>query len=244
MDDAALRTWLREFSAERPRWGYRRAHACLRKEGWRTNSKRVQRLWREEGLRVPQRSRKRRRIGQSTVPAKRLSAEYPGHVLALDFEFDQTADGRMLKLLNVVDEFTREAHAARCERSIDADCTVETLEGVIAKHGNPKYVRCDNGTELTANALRDWCRSQKVEIAFIEPGSPWQNPYVESFNGKIRDELLNVEEFSTLSEAQVMVEDWRQDYNWQRPHSSLDMTAPARFAQDYANKEVQPPAPD
>jgi putative transposase len=231
VDDGALRARLRRFSKDRPRWGYRRAHAQLREEGWEVNRKRVQRLWREEGLRVPVRRRKRQRLGDSTVPAKRLSAEHPGHVWALDFQFDQTADGRILKLLHVIDEFTREALDVLCERRIDADLTVARLERLAGKRGAPEHVRCDNGPELTANALRDWCRFSRAGSAYIEPGSPWQNPYVESFGSRIRDELLSVEQFSCLVEAKVMVEDWREDYNRRRPHSALQMMAPAKFAE-------------
>jgi putative transposase len=230
-DDAALRGALRKISEERPRWGYRRAHARLLEEGWSLNRKRTQRLWREEGLRVPQRRRKRQRLGVSTVPAKRRVAERPNHVWALDFQFDQTADGRILKLLHVVDEFTREALAMECERRIDADATVATLERLVAIRGRaPGHIRCDNGPELTANALKDWCRFSGTGSAYIEPGSPWQNPYVESFNSRVRDELLAVELFSSLTEAKVMVADWREDYNERRPHSSLGMKAPVKFA--------------
>ena len=230
LDDGALRARLRKLSRDRPRWGYRRAHAQLRDEGWQVNRKRVQRLWREEGLRVPARRRKRYRLGESTVPAKRLAAQRPNHVWALDFQFDQTADGRILKLLHVVDEFTREALDVLCERRIDADRTVARLERLVAERGAPEHLRCDNGPELTANALRDWCRFSKTGSAYIEPGSPWQNPYVESFGSRIRDELLAVEQFSCLVEAQVMVADWREDYNERRPHSALAMMAPAKFA--------------
>ena len=230
-DDAALRARLRELSRERPRWGYRRAHADLLAEGWQLNRKRVQRVWREEGLRVPKRRRKRRRLGDSTVPASRLRAQRPDHVWAIDFQFDQTADGRILKLLHVVDEFTREALAIKCERRIDADATVAQLERIVATRGRgPTFLRCDNGPEMTANALKDWCRFSNAGSAYIEPGSPWQNPYVESFGSRVRDELLTVELFSCLAEAKVLVEDWRQDYNDHRPHSALRMKSPARFA--------------
>jgi putative transposase len=229
-DDAALRAHLRAFSAERPRWGYRQAHHRLREEGWSVNRKRVQRLWREEGLRVPQRRRKRRRLGDSTVPADRLRAERPNHVWALDFQCDQTADGRALRLLNVVDEFTREALEMLVERSIDADRTVAVLEQLAAERGAPQHIRMDNGPELTAHALRDWCRFSKAGTAYIDPGSPWQNPFVESFHSRVRDELLDVEEFSCLAEARVVIGDWREDYNERRPHSSLGMLAPAVFA--------------
>jgi putative transposase len=233
-DDEALRAELRRISRRRPRWGYRRAHQLLLEEGWQLNRKRTQRLWREEGLRVPQRRRKRQRLGDSTVPAKRLRAEHPDHVWALDFQFDQTADGRILKLLHIVDEFTREALAIECHRRIDADKTVATLERLVIERGAaPGFVRCDNGPELTANALRDWCRFARAGSAYIEPGSPWQNPYVESFGSRVRDELLSVELFSCLAEARVLIEDWRQDYNQHRPHSALAMMAPARFAIGY-----------
>jgi putative transposase len=234
-DDGALRGRLREISRQRPRWGYRRVHATLRGEGWAVNRKRVQRLWREEGLRVPVRRRKRRRLGSSTVPAARLAAERPDHVWAIDFQFDQTADGRILKLLHVVDEFTREALAVECRRRIDADATVRVLDRVVAARGRaPEFIRCDNGPELTANALRDWCRFSHAGSAYIEPGSPWQNAYVESFGSRVRDELLAVEIFSSLAEARVMVEDWREDYNEHRPHSALGMQAPVRFARAWS----------
>ena len=255
-DDAGLRARLRRFSKDRPRWGYRRAHSELREEGWQVNRKRVQRLWREEGLRVPVRRRKRYRLGESTVPGERLAAARPNHVWALDFQFDQTADGRILKLLHIVDEFTREALEVLCQRRIDADRTVGTLEALVGQRGAPEHVRCDNGPELTANALRDWCRFSGAGSAYIEPGSPWQNPYVESFGSRIRDELLAVEQFSCLTEAQVMVEDWREDYNERRPHSALAMMAPAKFARawrqaaaegkviPFTDRPGSPPGPD
>jgi putative transposase len=213
VDDAALRAELRRISVDRPRWGYRRAHAVLREEGWEVNRKRGQRIWREEGLRVPQRKRKRRRLGDSTVPAGRLAAVRADHVWALDYQHDQTADGRVIRLLNVVDEYTREALAMLVARSIDADTTVAVLERLVAERRAPEFLRMDNGTELTAHALRDWCRFSKTGTAYIDPGSPWQNAYVESFNGRVRDELLDVEEFSCLAEARVVIEDWREDYN-------------------------------
>lgn len=228
-DDGALRARLREISKDRPRWGYRRAHAMLGEEGWEVNRKRVQRIWREEGLRVPQRRRKRRRLGDSTVPATRLEAGRPNHVWAIDYQHDQTADGRVIRLLNVVDEFTREALAMHVARSIDADTTVEVLERLVSERGAPTFLRCDNGTELTSHALKDWCRFSHTGTAYIDPGSPWQNAYVESFNGKARDELLDVEEFSCLAEARVVIEDWREDYNQRRPHSALGWRSPAAF---------------
>ena len=211
--DEALRARLRTLSAEHPRWGYRRAWALLRGEGWEANRKKIQRLWREEGLRVPRRRRKRYRLGASTTPAARLRAQRPDHVWALDFQFDTTSDGRVLKLLHVVDEHTREALAIQVERRIDADHTVRVLDRLVRGRGRaPELVRMDNGPELTANALRDWCRLGSTGSSYIEPGSPWQNPFVESFGGKLRDEVLAVEAFASLLEAKTVIEDWRNTY--------------------------------
>jgi putative transposase len=198
------------------------------------NRKAIQRLWREEGLRVPIRRRKRQRLGLSTTPADRLAAERPDHVWALDYQFDQTEDGRRLKLLNVVDEHTREALTIEVNRRIDTDATVAVLDRLVAERGTgPRFIRCDNGPELTANALRDWCRFTGSGTCYIEPGSPWQNPYVESFGGRLRDELLAVEAFSSLLEAQVLVEDWRIEYNTLRPHSALGYLPPTDYAKTW-----------
>jgi putative transposase len=232
-EDAVLRAELRKFSVDRPRWGYRRAHHHLRQEGWSVNRKRVQRLWREEGLRVPQPRRKRRRLGESTTAAGPLRAERPGHVWTFDFQFDQTVDGRSVKVCNILDEFTRESLAGVVERSIDADMVVRALERVVAERGAPGFLRTDNGPEMTANALADWCTLSGTGTVFIDPGAPWQNPFVESFHSRMRDELLNIEEFYSLAEARVVIGDWREDYNTRRPHSSLGMLTPAAFAAGY-----------
>lgn len=230
-DEAWLRRRLREIAGQHKRWGYRRAHGHLVAQGLSVNRKRVQRTWREEGLRVPKRARKRRRTGDSTVAADRLSARCPDHVWALDFQFDATTDGRQLKFLNIVDEFTREALATECERTIDADRTVAVLKRLVGERGGaPAHIRADNGPELTANALRDWCRLESTHTAYIEPGAPWQNPYVESFNARMRDEHLDVEAFTSLAEAKVLTADWRADYNVNHPHSALGMMSPSRFA--------------
>jgi putative transposase len=219
--DRAVGHELRQLSRAHPRWGYRRAHAQLVGQGWMINRKAVQRRWREEGL----------RLGASTCPADRLAAEHPDHVWALDYQFDQTTDGRILKLLNVVDEHTREALTIEVNRRIDADATVAVLDRLVAERGRPpRFIRCDNGPELTAHALRDWCRFNQAGTSYIEPGAPWQNPYVESFGGRLRDELLAVEAFSTLLEAQVLVEDWRIEYNTLRPHSALGYLSPINYA--------------
>jgi putative transposase len=228
--DAQLRCWLREFSRQRPRWGYRRAHVEACRAGYRVNRKKVQRLWREEGLRVPTHRRKRARLGTSTVPAERRCAERPNQVWAVDFQFDTTTDGRLFKILNIVDEHTREALACHVARSIDADATVNVLDTIAAGRGYPEFIRCDNGPELTAHAIRDWCRASGAGTVYIDPGAPWQNPWVESFNARMRDELLAVEQFDSLLEAKVLVDDWRIDYNLNRPHSSLGYLAPATYA--------------
>jgi putative transposase len=230
-DDQALRSQLRAFAVARPRWGYRRAHRHLVQEGWCVNRKRVARLWREEGLRVPARTRKRRRLGGADGETIRLRATRPDEVWAIDFQHDQTADGRVLRLVNVVDEFTREALVMRVERSLSAEQTVAELEALVAARGRaPAHLRCDNGPELTAHALRDWCRLARTNTAYIEPGAPWQNPFVESFHARLRDELLNIEQFACRAEAQVLIDDWREDYNHRRPHSSLGNRTPAAFA--------------
>ena len=186
-------------------------------------------------------ARKRRRVGVSTGREDLLAAQAPDQVWALDFQFDATSDGRQLKLLNIVDEHTREALAVVVDRSIDADATVAALEAVVVARGTtPAYVRMDNGPELTSAGLRDWCRFVGAGTVFIEPGAPWQNGYVESFNGRIRDELLSCEVFDTLTEAKILIEDWRIDYNWNRPHSALGNKTPAAFAATLKTSQDHP----
>jgi putative transposase len=203
----------------------------------------VQRIWREEGLRVPAKRRKRQRRGESTVPGDRLRAERPDHVWAFDFQFDVTDDGRAIKLLYVVDEFTREALAMEAERRIDGDRVVEVLDRIVRERGTyPEFVRCDNGPEMTSNALQDWCRFSRTGAVFIEPGSPWENPFVESFNSRVRDELLSVEVFSCVAEAKVMIEDFRQDYNRCRPHRAHQMMTPAAFRTGWKTAQKAAPA--
>jgi len=232
--DRELRAWLRRFAKRHPRWGFRRAHAVLRREGHVVNRKKIQRLWREEGLRVPARRRKRQRLGDSTTPAGRLRAEYPDHVWALDYQFDVTATGRIIKILHVVDEFTRESLTDLVDHSIDADATVAALDKITAqRRRHPSFVRCDNGPELTANALRDWCRFAGTGTSYIEPGSPWENPWVESYGSRMRDEPLAIEQFASLLEAQVLVGDWRTEYNTYRPHFALNGLTPADYAEQW-----------
>lgn len=239
--DSALRAELRAFARAHPRWGYRRAHAVLLREGHaQLNRKKVQRIWREEGLRVPPRRHKKRRLGTSTTPADRLVATHPDHVWALDYQFDVTTTGRTIKILHVTDEFTRESLCDLVDASIDADATVAVLDKLVAARGtHPAFIRCDNGPELTANALQDWCRFTGAGTAYIDPGSPWQNPWVESYGSRMRDELLAIEQFDTLLEAQVLVADWREEYNTYRPHSALGMRTPADYA-DHWRHDHQP----
>jgi putative transposase len=238
--DRDLRAELRTFAARHPRWGYRRAHAVLCREGHHVNRKKVQRLWREEGLKVPPRRHKRQRLGISSTPADRLEATSPDHVWALDYQFDVTSHGRTIKILHVTDEFTRESLCDLVAYSIDADATVATLDKIAAGRGTfPEFIRMDNGPELTANVLRDWCRFTGTGTSYIEPGSPWQNPWVESYGSRMRDELLSLEQFDTLLEAQVLVADWREEYNTYRPHSSLGMRTPAEFAEWWRTNQLQ-----
>lgn len=235
--EAKLRARLREIAREHPRWGWKTAYAIVRREGWHLNRKRIQRLWRQEGLTRAQNCRKRRRLGPTLT--ERLRAAHPNQVWAIDFQFDETADRRRLKMANVVDEFTRECLAIRVGRSCNADQLIDVLEALMAERGAPEHLRMDNGPEMIAWALRDWCRLSGTTTTYIEPGAPWENPFVESFNGRFRDECLNVEEFWDLPEAQIVVEDWRIEYNTFRPHSALGGLTPAEFAKAWAEQHLQ-----
>ncbi len=221
--------------------GWRRAAKALRREGRHINNKRVQRLWREEGLRVPYRKRKKPLRGIGTRVGA-MSLIVPNALWALDFQFDTTEDNRTLKLLNVIDEFTRECPASGVERSIDADRVVATLDRLVVERGAPAFVRFDNGPEFIAHAVADWCRFNGVGAVFIDPGSPWQNAWIESFNGRPRDELLNAWRFDSLLEAKVLIEDWRIDYNLNRPHSAHGDLTPSEFAQAWIDRHQPVPA--
>jgi len=225
--EVKLRRRLRQIAKTHPRWGWKKAHEVLVREGWALNTKRTRRLWRHEGLRRPQTCKKRRRLYLHS--AERRQATRPNEVWAIDFQFDETADYRRLKLTNIVDEFTRESLAMEVNRSSGADDLVAVIERLVAERGAPTFLRMDNGPELVAWALRDWCRLSGTRTMYIDPGSPWQNAYVESFNGRVRDELLNIEEFGSLMEARVIVEAWRIEYNTYRPHSSIGGLTPAEF---------------
>lgn len=229
-EEARLRARLREFSRQRPRAGYRTACGQLRQEGLRVNVKRVQRLWREEGLKVPRRQCKKRRLGRSENSSQRRVATRPNEVWSYDFVSDQTTDGRRLKLLCVVDEFTRECLALEVRRSFRAPEVIGVLTELIGRRGIPAHLRSDNGPEFVAKAVEAWLEAKAIGALYIQPGSPWENAYVESFNSRVRDEHLNREEFASLLEAQVLTAGWQQDYNEARPHSSLEYLAPAVFA--------------
>ena len=235
--EKALVKRMKELSARHPRYGYRRVWALLRAEGFEVNQKRVHRLWRREGLKVPRRQRKKRRLGHSQNSCTRRKAGHPDHVWSYDFVMDETSDGRRLKLLPVVDEFTRECLAIEVERRFTAADVVATLRYLFELRGPPRFVRSDNGPEFVAQAVKAWLKESGCGTLYIEPGSPWENAYVESFNGKLGDELLNREEFATVREAKVLVEDHRLDYNHRRPHSGLGYATPAAFAAAYREKQ-------
>lgn len=209
------------------RYGYRRITALLKQAGWQVNSKRVERIWRQEGLKVPAKQPKRGRLWLNDGSCIRLRPEHPNHVWAYDFVQDKSHDGRTLKMLTVIDEFTRECLAIKVERKLGANEVLATLAELFLQRGPPEHIRSDNGPEFCSTAVRNWLKQLQVKTLFIEPGSPWENGYVESFNGKLRDELLNTEIFYTLQEAQVLIENWRQHYNHLRPHSSLRYLPPA-----------------
>ena len=229
-EEERLREWLRAFAKRRPRWGWRRAAKGLRADGWTINNKRVRRLWRAEGLKVPQSKPKKRLVGIGAHVGA-MSPIRPNALWAMDFQFDHTIDGHQVKLLNVIDEYTREAIAVVVNRSITADYVVAVLDRLtVERGGSPAFVRFDNGPEFVAHAVVDWCAANHTDTVFIDPGSPWQNAWVESFNGRLRDEMLNLWVFDSLLEAQVLIEDWRIDYNNNRPHSAHGDLTPTEFA--------------
>ncbi|MBO1740705.1 IS3 family transposase [Leifsonia sp. TF02-11] len=224
--DRAFREWLRAWAKDHPRYGYRRAYHDARAEGWVVNHKKIQRLWRDEGLRVPQR-RRRKRVGSSTVDAP--TADAPNVVWAVDFQFDADEHGRPIKICSIVDEHTRECIGGLVERSITADRLTAHLEDLVAARGAPAVLRSDNGPEFISEAMADWAGT-RTGLSYIPPGSPWRNGYVESFNSRIRDECLNINSFYSLLHAQVIIGDWKDEYNHHRRHSSLGYLPPAEYA--------------
>ena len=225
-DEAALTADIIALATTYGRYGYRRITALLHQAGWSVNAKRVQRIWRREGLKVPQKQPKRGRLWLNDGSCVRLRAERPNHVWSYDFVEDRTQDGRKFRMLCVIDEFTREALAIRVKRRLNSTDVLETLADLMILRGPPAYVRSDNGPEFIATALREWIAAVGSQTAYIEPGSPWENGYCESFNSKLRDELLEGEIFYSLAEAKIVIENWRRHYNTKRPHSALGYRPP------------------
>jgi transposase InsO family protein len=216
-----------ELAATYRRYGYRLITGLLQNEGWKVNHKRVERIWRREGLKVPKKQPKRERIWLTDGSCIRLRPEYKNHVWSYDFVTSRTHDGRAFRMLNIVDEFTRECLDITVERKITSHLVIERLAELFITRGIPEHIRSDNGPEFTAKAVRRWLQRLGVQTLFIEPGSPWENGYVESFNGTLRDGILDGEIFTTLLEAKVLIENWRREYNTIRPHSSLGYKPPA-----------------
>lgn len=231
-----------ELVRKHPRYGYRFVTVLLRREGWKVNRKRVYRLWTQEGLQVPKKQRKKRRLGTSAGGCVRRRAERKDHVWAWDFVFDRTANGRTIKWLSIVDEYTRECVALEVNRSLTSDDVLDVLRDLFVIRGVPRHIRSDNGPEFIAQAIRDFLGAAGVETLYIEPGSPWQNGYAESFHSRLRSELLDAEIFETVAEAQSLAAAWRNDYNHHRPHSSLAYQTPAAFAAGCAASAPAAPA--
>jgi putative transposase len=239
-DEKCLTAAIVELATQYGRYGYRRITALLRQAGWTVNAKRVARIWRQEGLKVPKRQPKRGRLWLNDGSCVRLRPEHPNHVWAYDFLTDRTHDGRAFRVLTIVDEFTRECLAIVVARSFTADDVLATLTELFITRGCPAHLRSDNGPEFCAKIVREWLAWLEVRTLFIEPGSPWENGYSESFNGKLRDELLDREIFYTLREAQVLIEWWRKHYNGIRPHSALGYRPPAPEARAVPTLAPQP----
>jgi transposase InsO family protein len=227
-EEARLVSDITELATKYGRYGYRRITAMLNNEkGWQVNHKRVERIWRKEGLKVPKKQPKRGRLWLNDGSCIRLRPEHKDHVWSYDFVTARTSDGRPFKMLTIVDEYTRECLAILVERCITSEDVINQLYTLFLTRGVPEHIRSDNGPEFTARAVRSWLAEMGVKTLFIEPGSPWENGYIESFNGKLRDELLNREIFTTLTEAKVLIEQWRREYNQIRPHSAKGYKPPA-----------------
>ncbi len=226
-DEEALVGEVTDLASRFGRYGYRTVTGLLRLSGWHVNKKRVERIWKQEGLKVPRKQPKRGRLWLNDGSCVRLRPQRPDHVWSYDFVHDRTHNGRPLKILTVIDEYTRECLSLRIERRMTSEQVLETLAGLFIYRGVPDHIRSDNGPEFTALAVRDWLDKVGVKTLFITPGSPWENGYNESFNGTLRDQLLNGEIFYTLHEAKVLLERWRWHYNHVRPHSSLGYKPPA-----------------
>ncbi|MEP1520172.1 IS3 family transposase [Ascidiaceihabitans sp.] len=226
-DEERLVADMIELTRQYGRYGYRRVAALLRDAGWQVNDKRVERLWRREGLKVPMKQPKKGRLWLNDGSCVRLRPEYRNHVWSYDFVHHRTDDGRAFRTLNIIDEYSRECLAIRVKRKLNSTEVVDALTDLFILRGVPAYIRSDNGPEFIAEAVRDWIKAVGAKTAYIEPGSPWENGYCESFNGRMRDELLNGEIFYSLREAQIIIESWRKHYNTKRPHSALGYRPPA-----------------
>ena len=226
-DEDALTRDIVSLAGQYGRYGYRRITALLTEQGWFVGKDRVQRIWRREGLKVPKKQKPRGRLWLNDGSCVRLRAERPNHVWSYDFVSTKTHDGRSVRLLTLVDEYTREALAIKVARRLNSVNVIEAMADVMLVKGVPEHIRSDNGPEMTAKIIRDWLPKVGANTLYIEPGSPWENGYCESFNGKLRDEFLNGEIFYSLKEARILIEQWRQHYNTKRPHSSLGYRPPA-----------------
>ncbi len=226
---------MHEIVRANPRYGYRRVLDALRDEGWRVNTKRIYRLWKKEGFKVAKKVHKKRRLGTSANGAVRYKAERANHVWAWDFIHERTSDGRPLKCLSIIDEYTRRSVGLEIRRKMTNRDVLEVLHAAIARWGVPEHMRSDNGPEFIAKALRNGLGQLGIGTLYIEPGSPWENGYAESFHARLRDELFNVELFTSLLEAQVVTRDWQTHYNTKRPHSALGYHTPAAFAASCGN---------
>jgi transposase InsO family protein len=226
-DEVLLTQRIIVLASQYGRYGYRQITGMLRNEGWIVNHKRVERIWRKEGLKVPKKQPKRGRLWLNDGSIVRLRASFAKHVWSYDFMEDRTHDGRKYRILNVIDEYTRECLAIKVARRLNHRDVLETLNTLFIQRGLPVHIRSDNGSEFTARKVREWLATLDVKPLFIAPGSPWENGFVESFNGKMRNELLNGEIFYSLREAQVIIEMWRKHYNTVRPHSALGYRPPA-----------------
>jgi putative transposase len=226
-DEGALSKAIIALATKYGRYGYRRITALLRSAGWQVGKDRVQRIWRREGLKVPQKQKPRARLWLNDGSCVRLRPAHPNHVWSYDFVSATTHDGRTLRILTLIDEYTRECLAIRVARRLASLEVIETLADVMLLRGIPQYLRSDNGPEFVAQELRQWLAKLRTGTLYIERGSPWENGYCESFNGKLRDECLNGEIFYSLKEAQVIIEQWRVEYNTKRPHSALGYRPPA-----------------
>jgi len=226
-DEERLVADMTELARQYGRYGYRRVAVLLRDAGWSVSDGRIERLWRREGLKVPGKQPKRGRLWLNDGSCIRLKPLRPDHVWSYDFVHHRTDDGRAFRMLNILDEFSRECLAIRIRRKFNSTDVIDALADLFILRGVPEHIRSDNGPEFVAAAVRRWIAAVGSKTAYIEPGSPWENGYVESFNARLRDELLNGEIFYSLKEAQVVIENWRQHYNTKRPHSALGYRPPA-----------------